>query len=235
VMIYGENTEIMPNTMPASSKLRDRWTGPFQSKGMTRTNTRVLVENLNGGEEEIHVSRIAKYHPWDETGQPSVDSRMYISRADRTDMNKSGRRAEKEPKDIEVGDLCIFPLTQQDGRAGYGIGEFLRWATPERQELVIQWRSNAKEDLNSTFKAWWWRPKQQTAYIQPKKAHRSHVPYTNEHTGNKIHIKDVADIGFELKANFRVPTLTLERASEHPSFRWKMDKSGLQDMEDDNE
>ena len=127
------------------------------------------------------------------------------------------------PKQLEPGDLVIFPRSMPDGDTpGFGVAKVLRREGSEDYEC--QWFSNGsyktKETLDGPFLPCWDGPRGWYARLKP--LHESHEPLLTGSTyGWPINQEVVADCGFQLDENRRIPEEVLDRVEQHRLFKWR--------------
>ncbi len=87
--------------------------------------------------------------------------------------------------------------------------------------INAQWYGNYSDTLLGTYRPCWSAPGSTTFEYGDQTTGLQE--YTTDDTNTLVHISDLADIGFTLSAQHRLPRLTLERIQAHPSFAWRFE------------
>ena len=220
--------EKLPNHLPRIQKMLDCFLGPFRvteviGNGPSR---KYKVLNTERGEEEIYrAETLSLYTPWGDNGEPSVPQRQYIPAGLRRTMNKQNEKY--LPKPLEPGDLVVFPRTMpRDNKPGFGVARVLRRDGAENWEC--QWLSNGshkiEEVLEGAYLPCWQGPS--GWYARKGPLHASHEPLLTSNTyGWNINQEIVADCGFQLNEDHKIPDTVLRRVEQHRLFKWKRPES----------
>ena len=226
VLVYDPPAaEKLPHTIFAKRKLMDSWTGPFKVK-KAHGKMSQLISFFNPSrnrDETAHVNRVVRYHPFDNE-LPSVSHRERISAAERKQMNAQGSSAPIPLKHPELGDLIVFPRMMLDPAndiesPGFGVGKII--SLDKNDSINAQWYGNYSDTLLGTYRPCWSAPGSATFEYGDRT--RGMQEYTTDDTNTMVKSSDLADIGFNLSAQHRLPRLTLERIQAHPSFAWRFE------------
>ena len=118
--------------------------------------------------------------------------------------------------------FLTFPLTQQDGSAGFGVGRTVSQTSKGR--WTAHWYSNPSESLLGPFLPCYVRPSGDWYYGE--KQEKDDKPLmTADYYPGEISRRTVADAGFNLTDEGYLPKLVLERTSQHPAYEWTLDKN----------
>ena len=129
VLIYSPSrAEKLPNHLPRVRKLLDRFLGPYKVVKVTGEGPRKRYTVLNteeGRTEEYRGETLSLYTPWNDEGEPSVPQQQYMTRDARRTMN--AQEEEKyRPKELQSGDMVVFPRQMADDTPGFGVARVLR-------------------------------------------------------------------------------------------------------------
>jgi len=212
--------EKLPKTIALKQKLMDNYTGPYEVRSTHgEGGAQIKIYNTDRKKAEVvHANRCVQFHPY--VGSlPSIATRPRISKAERTVMNQTRRATEEKLKEPEEGDLVVFPREMDDGSPGFGCAE----VTQVHDETVVgQWLGNLSDTLLGRYFRCWMDPDQGRFYFGHREAEH-HTPFTTEDTdGFEVLKSEIADVGFKLTPDQRIPRLTLERMQAHPDFEWKL-------------
>ena len=216
--------EKLPAHLPRIQKMLDSFLGPFQIVGLTGTGSsrKYTVLNSERGREEVYrAETLSLYTPWGDNGEPSVPQRKYLPKGLRRTMNQQEHKY--IPKELEPGDLVIFPRTMPyNDEPGFGVAKVLRRDGKENYEC--QWFSNGsyriEEKLDGPFLPCWDGPN--GWYARSRPTHASHEPLLTSNTyGWHINREVVADCGFQLDDNRKIPEEVLDRVEQHRLFKWR--------------
>ncbi len=70
-----------------------------------------------------------------------------------------------------------------------------------------------------------WRRKDGAVYYADRRSHRSHVPYTDEHSGTAARLSDVVVHSFELTGGCRIPVPVLRAFASSGRADWDLPTS----------
>ena len=112
----------------------------------------------------------------------------------------------------------MFPQTMADRTDGFGVAKLI--SRFEDGSWDAQYYSNYYEDLEGTFSPIWLNNEGHW-YVNNDKYVTSDTPMlTSKYYPNKIQTSLMADVGFSLTHNFRIPEQTLKRIENHPKYGW---------------
>jgi hypothetical protein len=225
VLVYSPaRAEKLPKHLMRVRKMLDRFLGPFhitevKGEGPRR---RYTIFNHESGKPEIYRGEsLSLYTPWTEDGQPSVPRREYISKEARRTMN--AQEEKYRPRELREGDLVVFPRMLPSGKGpGFGVAKVLRRDGSDSWEC--QWYSNGshrvEEKLMGPYLPCWDGPEGWYAAKAPR--HPTHEPLvTSDSYAWNINRDVVAECGFKLTPDNKLPEGVYKRMEDHRLFKWR--------------
>ena len=216
--------EKLPTHLPRIQKMLDSFLGPFRITAVlgTRSSRKYKVLNTERGEEEVYrAETLSLYTPWGDNGEPSVPQRKYLPAGLRRTLNK--QEVKHLPKELEANDMVIFPRTMPDDKSpGFGVAKVIRRDGKENWEC--QWFSNGShntaEDLTGPYLPCW--QGDQGWYARATPRDDSHEPLLTSNTYSwNINREVVAECGFSLDADRKIPERVLSLVEQHRLFKWR--------------
>jgi hypothetical protein len=201
-----------------STKLRDRWTGPYPCVRMEGNYAWIFKD---GKEVRHNVNRLVKHHAWDEF-HPDTAQGLLKKQADTKSVPKVAHK-------IEPNSIIVFPKERSDNdQLPFGVGRVLTVRSPK--DISFQWLGNASFNPRGTFLPGWLDPKDRKFYFQRRPLAQSHAPYLNDVDEVTIGTGDVIAAGFHvLTAEQRISPPIREIVVNNPDVRyaWGRDPSLL--------
>ena len=221
VLVYAPaRVEHLPNHLPRTQKMLDRFLGPFKITSImgTESSKKYVVYNVRKSREEVYRGEtLSLYCPWRDDGTPSIPARKYLTLRQRKTIN--AQKSQKYvPPEMRVGDLIVFPRVMADGSDGFGVGKVAYKLTEEAYNC--QWYSNDDEELTGTYAPCWLQPDGSWYAAPTRKSRRDKPLMTDETYGWPITRDIIADSGFRLSAGRKLPEAVLDRIRDHRSFHW---------------
>lgn len=148
-----------------SSKLRDRWSGPYPCIRMEGHYAWILKD---GKEVKHNVNRLVKQHVWDDF-HPDTAQGVLSERK----QGESKRVLEK----VTPHAVIVFPKERCDrDPMPFGVG--LVTAVRSPKDISFQWLGNAAFRPRGTFLPAWLDPKDRKFYYQKHPLAKTHIPNT---------------------------------------------------------
>ena len=209
--------ELLPTHMSCVKKMLDRCIGPFRITAVTGSLKYTLYNHTAQRDDIYRGESLSLWCPWQPEGTPSVPARRYLSKKQRMTINK--QKTKFVPKEMEIGDLVVFPRTMEDGSQGFGVAKVRQRHGESAYDC--QWYSNPTEKLLGTYLPCWMLPNGQW-YCAKTARNTRHEPMMTTGTYPWAITRElIADCGFQLTAGNKLPDSVLDHMMDHRKFHWK--------------
>jgi len=216
-LVWEPKTEILAKHMMDKPKLKDRWSLPVRVLAKTSEDSYV-VRDQHGELTDVRADLMTPYRFYFD-GKPSIPSRLRITPLERRALNRNPETKCVLPR-VRVGELVVFPLSNPDGTAGFGIGKALSF--DEKAGWNLHWYSNDAEDctgpLYPCFQSFGGSP---SWYAGVRRDTRDTPLETYLTYPSPITRDVIAATGFQLQPDHRTPLSVLRQIASHPRYEWK--------------
>ena len=112
----------------------------------------------------------------------------------------------------------VFPMTDPNGNPSFGVGCV---ESITNGQLSMHWYGNRTDDPFGTFLPLWMGP--DNWYPQKTKRHPDHEKVlTSDYYPQVISQDSLADVGFQLDADDKLPLEVLQHISRDPEYLWSL-------------
>jgi len=209
--------EPLPDGYSRKPKMLDRWSLPHRIIAKGDRPDYYIIKDDKGEEQDIRSDSMTPYHFFTDN-KPSVSARRRFTKHERKLLRIN--QDTYLPPLLRHSLLAIFPLTIKNQPA-FGVGKVIG-NNEEENSFDLHWYSNDHDDVHGSYMPVWMTLEGKW-YCKDTSNHPSHRPMTTgECYPAPIRQKDVADVGFSLMVDGRIPFRVLQRISNNTEFKWKL-------------
>ena len=217
VLTFAPKTaEVLPDNMSRKTKMLDRWSEPKRIISEGKGEGYFIVQDAYGNTDDVRADSMIPYEFYYDN-KPSVSTRRRFTKHERKALR--GNPTVFLPPRIRPNAMIVFPLTMNDGTAGFGVGRAKTEIKGKPGEWDAQWYSNTEESLSGPFRPCWMTT-QGTWYTGDQKNTHDVPLMTSQHYQGVITQDRVADVGFELNAEQALDDDVLQHVENHTRFQW---------------
>ena len=194
----------------------DRWSEPKRIISEGKGEGYFIVQDAYGNTDDVRSDSMIPYEFYYDN-KPSVSTRRRFTKHERKAL-RGNPTVFLQPR-IRPNAMIVFPLTMNDGTAGFGVGRAKTEIKGKPGEWDAQWYSNTEESLSGPFRPCWMTT-QGTWYTGDQKNTHDVPLMTSQHYQGVITQDRVADVGFELNAEQALDDDVLQHVENHTHFQW---------------
>jgi transposase InsO family protein len=215
------SAERLPEGFMVKPKLMDRWSLPHRIVATGDRPDHYIIEDHTGQLTDVRADSMTPYTFFTDN-KPSVPPRRKFTTEERRILRRSGGYL---PPKLEKGAFAVFPLTIND-KHSFGVGKVVG-LNAQRGGFDLHWYSNDTDNVLGSYQPVWTKAEQKW-YTGDQKEKQAHKPMlTSEYYHKAIRQQDIADAGFQLLDDGRLPYDVLRHIHDHKDYKWKLPKEML--------
>ena len=208
-------SEKLPKSVKRKPNMVDQWSEPCRVVCTGKRSGYYVVRDAKGLLQDVRADSMVDYKFYFDN-LPAMPPRPRFTARERTVLADDA--AAYVPPEIKKDMLVVFPMTLKDGSPGFGVGKAIA-RLGRTKNWNCQWYSNAEETIDDVFLPCWLNSNGRWYAAETKKSHDKPLCTHRVYQGN-INERTIADAGFRLMADHKLPHEVLSRIHKNPRFAW---------------